>query len=58
MKIAVIGVGLLGGSFALGLKSIKEDHEFIGVDNNKENAFIALKLGIVDEIMSFEDAVK
>lgn len=57
MKIAIIGVGLLGGSFALGLKSIKEDHEFIGVDNNKENAFIALKLGIVDEIMPFEEAV-
>lgn len=58
MKIAIVGVGLLGGSFALGLKSIKDEHRFIGVDTSKENAFIALKLGIVDEIMPFDEAVK
>lgn len=58
MKISIIGVGLLGGSFALGLKSLKENHSFIGVDTSKENAFIAMKLGIVDEIMKYEDAVK
>lgn len=58
MKITIIGVGLLGGSFALGLKSITDEHEFIGVDCSEENAFIALKLGIVNEIMSFENAVK
>jgi prephenate dehydrogenase len=58
MKISIIGVGLLGGSFALGLKSVDEAHHFIGVDTSEENAFIALKLGIVDEIMPFDDAVK
>ena len=58
MKISIIGVGLLGGSFALGLKSIDDEHTFIGVDNNEENAFIALKLGIVSKILSFEDAVQ
>lgn len=58
MKISIIGVGLLGGSFALGLKSISDEHEFIGVDSSEENAFIALKLGIVSQIMSFEDAVQ
>lgn len=57
MKISIIGVGLLGGSFALGLKSISDEHEFIGVDSSEENAFIALKLGIVSEIMPFEDAI-
>jgi prephenate dehydrogenase len=57
MNIAIIGVGLLGGSFALGLKSVQDDDHFIGVDNNEENAFIALKLGIVDEIMPLEQAV-
>jgi len=58
MKISIIGVGLLGGSFALGLKSIDDEHKFIGVDSSEKNSFIALKLGIVDEIMQFEEAVK
>lgn len=58
MKISIIGVGLLGGSFALGLKSVEKDHHFIGVDSSEENAFIATKLGIVDEIMDFEEAIK
>lgn len=58
MKISIIGVGLLGGSFALGLKSIDNEHKFIGVDLSEKNAFIAMKLGIVDEIMQFEEAVK
>ncbi len=58
MKISIIGVGLLGGSFALGLRSVEDGYHFIGVDNSEENAFIATKLGIVDEIMGFEDAIK
>jgi prephenate dehydrogenase len=58
MKISIIGVGLLGGSFTLGVKSVVDGHHFIGVDSSKENAFIALKLGIVDEIMDFEEAIK
>ena len=58
MKISIIGVGLLGGSFALGLKSVEEGHHFIGVDSSQENAFIATKLGIVDQIMGFEEAIK
>lgn len=58
MKISIIGVGLLGGSFTLGLKSVESGHHFIGVDTNRENAFIATKLGIVDQVMDFEEAVK
>jgi len=58
MKISIIGVGLLGGSFALGLKSVEEGHHFIGVDHSEENAFIATKLGIVDEILAFDQAIK
>lgn len=58
MKISIIGVGLLGGSFALGLRSVEDGHRYIGVDINEGNAFIATKLGIVDEIMDFESAIK
>ncbi len=58
MKISIIGVGLLGGSFALGLRSVEAGHHFIGVDINEDNAFIARKLGIVDEILDFESAIR
>ena len=58
MRISIVGVGLLGGSFALGLKSVEEHHEFTGVDTSEENAFIATKLGIVEQIMPFDEAVK
>ncbi len=57
MNISIIGTGLLGGSFALGLKSIKEDHHFIGVDINNENARLAKRLEIIDEILNFKEAV-
>ncbi len=58
MKISIIGVGLLGGSFTLGLKSVEAGHHFIGVDSSNENAFIATKLGIVDQVMDFDEAIK
>jgi prephenate dehydrogenase len=58
MKISIIGVGLLGGSFALGLKSVEEGHYFIGVDTNENHATAAKELGIVDETMHFTQAVK
>lgn len=58
MKIAIIGTGLLGGSFALGLKAATSEHHFIGIDKNKLHAKKALELGIVDEIMTINDALK
>ncbi len=57
MNISIIGTGLLGGSLALGLKSINEDHHFIGVDVNNENALLAKRLGIIDEILDFATAI-
>lgn len=57
MNISIIGTGLLGGSFALGLKSVKEEHHFIGVDINNENARLAKRLGIIEEILDFKEAV-
>jgi prephenate dehydrogenase len=54
MKIGIVGLGLLGGSFALGVKSLGEENHFIGVDINEENAKTALNLGLVDEISTFE----
>ena len=56
--ISIIGVGLIGGSFALALKDKKLVQHVIGVDNNIVNTQKALELGLVDEILSLEDAIK
>jgi prephenate dehydrogenase len=57
MVISIIGVGLLGGSFALGLREKYPNVKFVGVDNSHVNQKIALAKGIVDEIMSLDDAL-
>ncbi len=58
MRLTVIGIGLIGGSLALTLKRKGLVSKVIGVDNNPVHQEQALKLGIVDEIMSLEEAVK
>jgi prephenate dehydrogenase len=58
MKICIVGLGLIGGSFSLGLKSKDPDTTVIGVDINEKNARVALELGIADEIMDFDCGVK
>lgn len=57
MNICIVGLGLLGGSFALGLKQQDQSYNFIGVDNNPVHAARALELGIVNEILPLEQAV-
>lgn len=58
MNIAVIGVGLIGGSVALSLKGKKGIGKIIGVDKNDLNLAKALKLGIIDESAPLEEAIK
>ncbi len=58
MKICIIGLGLIGGSFSLGLKSKDPSIRAIGVDVNESNAKRAVELGLADEIMDFEEGVK
>ena len=58
MIICIVGLGLLGGSFALALKAKQEKIKLIGVDKNETNAQKALELGIIDEISDFETGVK
>ncbi|MCU0392761.1 MAG: prephenate dehydrogenase [Thermoflexibacter sp.] len=58
MKICIIGLGLLGGSFSLGLKEkIKEIH-VIGVDVNPLHVEKALQLGLIDEATPLEEGIK
>jgi prephenate dehydrogenase len=55
-KIHVVGLGLLGGSFALALKKSRPDVVFTGFDNNERNLEDALNLGIIDEVKQIADA--
>jgi prephenate dehydrogenase len=57
-KVAIIGVGLIGGSLALQLNEKGLTSGIIGVDSNPENANKALELGLVDEIQSFAEAIE
>ena len=57
MRLAVVGIGLMGGSIALSLKKKGFVSHVIGVDQNLDHQQQALQLGIVDEIMSLSDAV-
>jgi prephenate dehydrogenase len=58
MIISIIGVGLLGGSFALSLREKYPHMKFVGVDHSLVNQKIALAKGIVDEIMTLEEALQ
>ncbi|KAA0989859.1 prephenate dehydrogenase [Dyadobacter aurulentus] len=58
MVVSIIGIGLLGGSFALALREKYPNVRFVGVDNSGVNQKIALAKGIVDEIVSLEEALE
>jgi len=50
MKLAVIGVGLIGGSFALALKKAKAVSHVVGVGRSAANLEVARERGIIDSI--------
>ena len=58
MTATIIGLGLIGGSFARDLRDGPSISSLIGVDSDKEHADKALELGIVDKLMPLEEAVK
>jgi len=55
MNVAVIGLGLMGGSLALSLKKLDFVKSVVGYDLNKAHQKEALVLNLVDKIVSFED---
>jgi prephenate dehydrogenase len=58
MTICVVGVGLIGGSFALGVKERSIAKKVIGVGNDGASLLKAMQLGIIDEVMPLEEAVR
>ena len=47
-KLVVVGVGLIGGSFAAALKRVQYPLEIIGLARRPETAQLAVQLGVVD----------
>ena len=47
-KVVIFGVGLIGGSFALGLKAAGAATQVIGLGRNPANLERALRLGVID----------
>ncbi|NML23230.1 prephenate dehydrogenase [Pseudoflavitalea sp. G-6-1-2] len=56
--VTIVGVGLIGGSFSLALKNLGLTKKVIGVSRTKASELKALELGLIDEAMSLEDAVR
>jgi len=58
-KVVIVGVGLIGGSFALGLKAAGAARRIAGLGRSKEALVRALELGIIDEACdSVEEAMR
>ena len=58
-QITIIGVGLIGGSFALALKKAGYPGKIVGTGRREESLQKALDLGVIDEYyLNMEQAVK
>src|SRR6185437_16884737 len=57
-NITIVGVGLISGSFALALKEKGFAKNIIGVSRTQASIDKAKELGIIDEALPMEEAVK
>jgi prephenate dehydrogenase len=58
MTVTVVGIGLIGGSFALALKDKGLAKRVIGVESNEEHKRKALSLRLVDEVKELDEAIQ
>ena len=57
-NIFIIGVGLIGGSFALDIKTLYPTCTVYGIDNNEKHIEEAMQLKVIDQPANFEDLGK
>lgn len=57
MKVFIIGIGLIGGSMALDIKSIYDGAKVFGIDANEKHLDEAIQLGLIDEKASENDLI-
>lgn len=55
MTVGIIGLGLIGGSLGLALQDTKLVSKVVGYDHNLTNCEDALKLKLINEIVSFDE---
>jgi len=58
MIIGIVGLGLMGGSFGLALKKVMNNIHVVGFDHNQKHCDEAKTLGLVDEIVTFDEIKK
>ncbi len=58
MNVAIIGLGLMGGSLALSLKKIDFIDTVLGYDHNQEHQKQAIELNLVDKIIDIQEVKK
>lgn len=57
MQVGIIGIGLIGGSMAVDLKGRGFAGRVVGVDENTLHAAAAKELGLVDEVVEYEQCI-
>ena len=55
MNVAIIGLGLMGGSLALSLKKLSFIKSIVGSDHNLQHQEDAIKLNLVEKIVAFDE---
>lgn len=58
MKVGIIGLGLIGGSMAIDLKRKGFADEVLGVEAEPVNAAAAVKIGLVDRVLSYDECIR
>ena len=57
MKVFVIGIGLIGGSMALDIKTLHPEAAIYGIDSNESHLAEAIALRVVDAGATFDDLI-
>ncbi len=57
-NVTVVGVGLISGSLALALKDRQLANRIIGVSRTEASSQKALQLGLIDDVLPLEEAVR
>jgi len=55
MNVAIVGLGLMGGSLAISLKKLDFVSSIVGSDHNQIHQQEAMELGLVDSIVEFNE---
>lgn len=58
MRVGIVGLGLMGGSFGKALKKYGLSDEVLGFDHNKKHQKDAIELNLVDKIIGLDELLK